>query len=43
VNEDKPAGFYAVPFDGSGLASGMYLYRIQAGTDVELKRLVLLK
>ncbi|MCZ6774902.1 MAG: T9SS type A sorting domain-containing protein, partial [Ignavibacteria bacterium] len=43
VNEEKGAGSYHVEFDGEGLASGMYLYRIQAGDFVDTKRLLLLK
>jgi hypothetical protein len=29
VNEKKDPGIYDVRFDGSGLASGVYIYRIQ--------------
>ena len=31
VNEKMEAGFHEVKFDGSNLASGVYLYRLQAG------------
>ena len=43
VNGEKEAGDYSVTFDASGLASGVYLYRMQAGSFVETKKLVLMK
>ena len=43
VNEEKPAGNYEVEFNGKGLSSGVYFYRIQAGNFVSTKKLVLLK
>ena len=43
VNENQEAGYHEVRFDGSGLASGVYFYRIQAGTFVQSKKLVLLR
>jgi hypothetical protein len=30
VNEMKPAGYYEATYDGSGLSSGIYIYRITA-------------
>ena len=43
VNEVKEPGTYSVQFDGSNLASGVYVYRMQAGDFVQTKKLVLLK
>jgi len=42
VNGDMEAGYHEVKIDGSKLASGVYLYRIQAGEFVETKRLLLI-
>lgn len=43
VDEQQQAGRYTVRFDAEHLASGVYLYRIQAGGFVEVKQMVLLK
>jgi hypothetical protein len=43
VNERKDAGVHEVKFDASGLASGVYLYRLQAGEFVQTRKLVLLQ
>lgn len=43
VNEEKPTGNYEVEFDGSNLTSGIYLYKIQAGSYSSVKKMILLK
>jgi hypothetical protein len=43
VNEVKPAGMHEVLFDAGRNASGIYLYRMQAGNYVAVKKLVLIK
>jgi photosystem II stability/assembly factor-like uncharacterized protein len=43
VDEEQPAGVYSVNFDASQLASGMYLYRLQAGSFVQMKKMILIK
>jgi hypothetical protein len=37
------AGLHSVPFDGTGLASGVYFYRLQSGPYTQMKKMVLLK
>ncbi len=43
VNERRDAGIYEVPFNASGLSSGTYFYRLQAGTFIETKKMMLIK
>lgn len=43
VSGKKEAGIHSVEFDGNGLPSGVYFYRLQAGKYSETKKLVLLK
>ncbi len=43
VNEFKKAGSYSLNFNGSGLASGVYFYKIEAGSFVESKKMMLVK
>ena len=39
----QSTGVYTLSFNASDLGSGVYLYRIQAGTSVDIKRMVLVK
>jgi hypothetical protein len=39
----RDAGAHEVMFDGSGLASGMYLYRLKAGEFETTGKMVLMK
>jgi hypothetical protein len=43
VNEAKTTGHYSVDFDASKLASGMYIYKITAGSFVKSIKMMLLK
>jgi hypothetical protein len=43
VDERQAAGKYIIPFDAGNLAAGIYLYRITAGTNVMVKKMLLIK
>jgi len=43
VNEEKPAGEYRFQLNAASLSSGVYFYRIQAGSFVETRKMVLMK
>jgi len=41
VNGEIDAGYHEVKFDASKLPSGVYFYRLQAGSYAETKKLLL--
>ncbi len=43
VNGISPAGVHSVTFDAERLPSGVYFYRLVAGTFTETKKLVVIK
>jgi len=43
VDSRQGAGYHEVQFDASGLSSGVYFYRIRAGSYVETRKLLLLR
>jgi predicted GH43/DUF377 family glycosyl hydrolase len=42
-NGEQEAGYHEVRFDGTGLSSGVYFYRLRAGDFVETRKLLLLR
>ena len=43
VNAKQTAGSYEVDFDGKGLSSGIYFYKLSAGSFSETKMMTLIK
>lgn len=43
VNEFKPAGTFKAVFDGSGISSGVYFYRLESGDYTVTKKMMLIK
>jgi hypothetical protein len=43
VDGERPAGIHSVVWDASAQTSGVYFYRLQAGTFIDTKKLILLR
>lgn len=43
IDEVKPKGKYKINFNPAGLSTGIYFYRLQAGSFVQVKKMMLLK
>jgi hypothetical protein len=43
VNAYQPAGFYTVSWNAASVSSGMYLYRLEAGSYRQIRKCILLK
>ena len=43
VNEFKGIGSHIVEFDGTGLSSGIYYYKISSGSFEAVRKMVLIK
>ncbi|MCF6270122.1 MAG: T9SS type A sorting domain-containing protein [Melioribacteraceae bacterium] len=43
VNKEQTSGNYEVEFNGYGLSSGLYFYRVHSGTFTNMKNLILIK
>jgi hypothetical protein len=43
VNEARPPGIYSVQWDASGMASGVYFYRLRSGDFAAIRKLLILK
>jgi hypothetical protein len=43
VDEYKRAGSYQIEFDASGLPSGIYFYKLQAGSFIQTKKMIVIK
>ncbi|MEX0778521.1 MAG: BspA family leucine-rich repeat surface protein [Balneolales bacterium] len=43
INENLPAGYHEVPFDAANLSTGTYIYRLEAGSRVQIRQMMLVK
>jgi hypothetical protein len=43
VDEEKTPGYYQVEFNGEGFSSGVYFYKLQAGENLMVRKLILMR
>ncbi len=43
VNKEQQAGYYQVEFDARNLASGIYIYSLQTGRFVSVKKMIVIR
>ncbi len=43
LNETRQAGRHEVTFDATGLSSGVFIYRIEAGEHVNTRQMMMVK
>ncbi|MCL4511424.1 MAG: T9SS type A sorting domain-containing protein [Bacteroidetes bacterium] len=43
ADEQMPAGYHGVTWSANGMASGVYIYKLSAGSFVQVKRMILMK
>jgi hypothetical protein len=43
VNEEQKAGYYQVEFNARNLASGVYIYSLQTGRFVSVKKMIVIR
>jgi hypothetical protein len=43
VNQDLPAGNYSVDWNAENISSGVYFYKLKAGSFIETKKMILLR
>ncbi|MBK8981833.1 MAG: T9SS type A sorting domain-containing protein [Ignavibacteria bacterium] len=43
VNDFRTAGYYTINFNASNLASGIYYYKLTAGNDIAVNKMVVVK
>lgn len=43
INKQMRAGSYSIPFDGSNLSSGVYVYKLQLNNQTQVRKMLLMK